>query len=87
MEAMAAGLPVVATHVGAEGVEATAEDGLCVSDDPAEQARYIIGLLTDVDGRQRLSLRARAYVRAHHEWSEEIGKMYREYELLTNARK
>lgn len=87
MEAMAAGLPVVATHVGAEGVEATAEDGLYVSDDPAEQARYIIGLLTDVGGRQRLSRRARAYVRAHHEWSEEIGKMYREYELLTNARK
>ncbi|MFM8436830.1 MAG: glycosyltransferase family 4 protein [Candidatus Kapaibacterium sp.] len=85
MEAMAAGLPVVATEVGAEGVEATEADGLFVSDDPVMQARHIVALITDPAACATASARARASVRSRHEWSVEIGKMFDEYRLLTSA--
>jgi glycosyltransferase involved in cell wall biosynthesis len=86
MEAMAAGLPVVATRVGAEGVTATEQDGLIISDDPAVQAQKILECLQDPERRERLSANARLFTQKHHEWRTEIAKIYAEYERITIAR-
>jgi glycosyltransferase involved in cell wall biosynthesis len=86
MEAMAAGLPVVATRVGAEGVTATEQDGLIISDDPSVQAQKILECLQDPERRERLSANARMFTQKHHEWRTEIAKIYAEYKRITNAR-
>jgi glycosyltransferase involved in cell wall biosynthesis len=86
MEAMAAGLPVVATRVGAEGVTATEQDGLIISDDPAVQAQKILECLQDPERRERLSANARMFTQKHHEWRTEIAKIYAEYKRITTAR-
>jgi glycosyltransferase involved in cell wall biosynthesis len=64
LEAMASGLPVVATDVGGvhELVEAGATGYLVPPRDPAALAEALRSLLTDVELRRRLGARARATV-------------------------
>ena len=72
----------VATHIGAEGVEATREEGLIVEDDPQRQADEIIRLLGDFNERTRLSNAAMDYVNQHHEWSASIDRIANYYRRL-----
>ena len=62
LEAFAAGIPVISTRLGAEGL--THNDGeICVlADDPAQFARATIELLRDASNRHALATRARKYV-------------------------
>lgn len=46
-EAMAAGIPVVSTTVGAEGLAVTHRQDICLADDPENFARGVLELLTD----------------------------------------
>jgi sugar transferase (PEP-CTERM/EpsH1 system associated) len=72
LEAMAAGLPVVGTSQAFEGIAATEEDGIRIADDPQRFAKELVTLLTGNDTlRQHCALRARRYVEAHHQWSEQ----------------
>jgi glycosyltransferase involved in cell wall biosynthesis len=45
LQALGVGRPVVATPIGAEGIEAREEDGLFVRDEPAELAAAVVALL------------------------------------------
>jgi glycosyltransferase involved in cell wall biosynthesis len=58
MEALAAGKAVVATSVGAEGLESGRGRALLVSDDPAEFAKDVVLLLRNRERRQSLRLGA-----------------------------
>ncbi len=62
LEAFAAGIPVVSTRLGAEGL--AREDGeLCaLADDPAQFARKILDLFDDHDAASQMALRARKEV-------------------------
>ncbi len=62
LEAFAAGIPVVSTRLGAEGL--AEEDGaLCaLADDPAGFAERIVGLLDQPERARELAVRARAEV-------------------------
>jgi GT2 family glycosyltransferase/glycosyltransferase involved in cell wall biosynthesis len=62
LEAFAAGIPVVSTRVGAEGL--AREDGaVCrVADDPADFAECVVELLADPEGAAKMAERARAEV-------------------------
>ena len=62
LEAMAAGLPVVSTTAGNNGIEGTNGHHLFFSDNPAELAQSIVQLCTDDTLWQTLSANARAYV-------------------------
>ncbi len=68
LEAMATGLPVVTTTVGAEGIAVTAGHHLLIADDAAAFAAATIDLLTDASLCARL--RAAAYERAveRYDW-------------------
>ena len=62
LEAFAAGIPVVSTHLGAEGL-ATKDGEVCaLSDDPAEFADRIIDLFKDPERARQLAIRARELV-------------------------
>ncbi len=54
-QSLAAGLPVVTTPVGAEGLHATDGADLMIAEDPAEQAARIVQILTDDELWGRLS--------------------------------
>jgi glycosyltransferase involved in cell wall biosynthesis len=80
LEAMARGLPVVATRVGGNPeVVIEGETGLLVSaSDPLELARAMVGLHLDPDTGRRMGLAGRVRV----EKLFDIQRMVREYEAL-----
>ena len=63
VEAMAHGVPVVSTALGAEGLGGTERLHLLVADEPHEIAAAIAALLADDELWRRLSDRGRAHVR------------------------
>jgi polysaccharide biosynthesis protein PslH len=69
LEAMAMGKPVVATRVGAEGLDVKHDHDILVADSPAEQAREISRLLDDAGLRARLGRNARATAVTNYSWA------------------
>jgi GT2 family glycosyltransferase/glycosyltransferase involved in cell wall biosynthesis len=65
LEAFAAGIPVVSTSVGAEGL--AKEDGVicALSDDPAQFAERVLALFKNPDAAAQMAMRARAEVVAN----------------------
>ncbi|MEW6441345.1 MAG: glycosyltransferase [bacterium] len=61
-EAMAAGLPVVTTSIGAEGLGASSGEHLLVADAPAELAAAISSLCRDAALWERISRRGRRFI-------------------------
>ena len=66
LEALAHGVPVVATPVGAEGLSVDARRGVLIAADPADFARACATLLADPARAARLGAAGRAWVRRHH---------------------
>jgi glycosyltransferase involved in cell wall biosynthesis len=60
LEAFAAGVPVVATTVGAYGLDVIAATDLHITDDPGQFADDIVALLNDASGRQAMGRAGRA---------------------------
>jgi sugar transferase (PEP-CTERM/EpsH1 system associated) len=70
LEAMAMGLPVVATTPAYEGLDAPEGAGIEVADDPAVFAERVVGLLRDDARRLEAGRRARAHVETRHKWAD-----------------
>lgn len=68
LQAMAAGIPVVSTTVGAEGLPVTSPEHLQITDDPARFAESCLLLLDDPEKTARLSVRAESFVRDRANW-------------------
>jgi glycosyltransferase involved in cell wall biosynthesis len=81
LEAMAAGVPVVATNVG--GTPEIVQDGrtglLVPPGDPAALAAGITRVLDDPPAAARMAVAARAYVEANHGWPRIIDEYDRLY--------
>ena len=67
-EAMAAGVPVVSTAIGAEGLPLRSGEHLLIADSAAEQVSAIRALLEDPAYAAALAARALAFVREHCSW-------------------
>jgi glycosyltransferase involved in cell wall biosynthesis len=69
LEAMAAGVPVVSTRLGAEGIDA--EDGvhILLADSGPEIAAAISRIVSSAELRCRLTAAARALVASRYDWS------------------
>jgi glycosyltransferase involved in cell wall biosynthesis len=64
LEAFAAGIPVVSTRIGAEGLTDGDRSVCLLADEPAEFAERVLELLADPAKREELARRARAEVEA-----------------------
>ncbi|MCF7838831.1 MAG: glycosyltransferase family 4 protein [Candidatus Marinimicrobia bacterium] len=72
LEAMAAGVPVVSTTHGMEGIPAQNGDQCLLADHPRLLAQHVNLLLEDDDLRRRLSRDARAFAAARFSWPRVI---------------
>lgn len=68
LEAMAAGLPVVTTSRGSEGISALSGEHLLVADSPAEFAAACLRLLTEPTLARSLAANARQLVEDNYWW-------------------
>ena len=69
LEAMAAGVPVVSTVLGAEGLTATPGEHYLLADSSAQMLAALQGLLADPARAERLSAAGRDFVHRRHDWS------------------
>jgi glycosyltransferase involved in cell wall biosynthesis len=68
LEAMAAGIPVVSTSVGAEGLNCVPGKHLLIADEPDSFVSAIESILTDAELAERLSSEARLLVENQYSW-------------------
>ncbi|CAI4032258.1 Glycosyltransferase [Nitrospira tepida] len=68
LEAMAAGLPVVTTSIGLQGIEAEAGREVILADDLPALGEALCGLLTDPWMRADLGRSARNLIEARYDW-------------------
>jgi glycosyltransferase involved in cell wall biosynthesis len=87
LDAMAAGLPVVATSQGNEGIGAISEEEIIVADDPAEFAQRTIELLKDGDRRKTMGQKGLDFVRRNFSWNQIIGRLEAVYQECLSAPK
>ena len=82
LEAMAAGVPVVSTTLGAEGLEVRHDENILIADTNEQFAEAIINLNENEAQRQELSHAARALVSSRYDWSSLGDELFRTYEEL-----
>jgi glycosyltransferase involved in cell wall biosynthesis len=85
LEAMAAGVPVVASRVAAGGVDAVAREHFLVADTPEEHAAAILRVLDDEGERARLAAAGRARMLSHHDWESSMQRLDRIIERCLGA--
>lgn len=72
VESMAAGLPVVSTSVGAQGLHAaTAGEHFLLADGPEAFVAHTAALLLNEGARTRMAAAARAFVEEHYSWARQ----------------
>jgi len=77
VEAFAVGTPVVATSIGAEGVEAEPGADYIAADGPEAQANEIITLLADDTRREQIAARARQVAVERYGWDAAAADLLR----------
>jgi glycosyltransferase involved in cell wall biosynthesis len=80
LEAMALGVPLVATPICCEGLPVVPGKHLLVAEDAAQFASAIEELLDNPAKRENIIHSARAYVERHHNWSESVEALSKSYE-------
>jgi len=68
-EAMATGIPVIATRIGAEGLPVNHGEHVLLADAPADFARETVALLTQPEQRQRIGQAGLRLVREQFGWA------------------
>lgn len=79
LEAMAMGVPCVATRLACQALNVREGSDLMVADTPEGFASAVCDLLEDAARRQQLGERGRRYVEIHHDWNQIGEKLVRIY--------
>lgn len=82
LEAMAMGLPVVATSISADGINSSEENGLFIANDYNSFAESMIYLMKNPQIAQNKGLNARNFVVQHYSWEANVKLMIDEFEKL-----
>jgi sugar transferase (PEP-CTERM/EpsH1 system associated) len=77
LEAMAAGVPVVASIIAARGVDAVAPDHLLTAATPEEYVDAILSIVGDASQRARLAHAGRERMLSHHAWLQSMRRLDR----------
>jgi glycosyltransferase involved in cell wall biosynthesis len=86
LDAMAAGIPVVTTKYGNEGIGAMSGEEVLVADATDTYADAVVRLLSDPEANRRIGERGRDFVRGAYS-AEAIGRIVlKTYQELLSAR-
>jgi len=77
-EAMAMGIPVVSTRIGAEGLPVTDQADILLADTPEDFARAILDLFSNAQRREQIGRNGLALVRGGYSW-ERITRIFESY--------
>ena len=86
LEAMAAGIPVVSTRLGAEGIDIEHNVHILSADNGPEIIAAVGLIVSSIETRNRLTAAARALVVARYDWSVIGEQLYRIHYDLVQAR-
>lgn len=86
LEAMAAGVPVVSTSQGAEGLEVSSGENILLADGPRQLAEAITRVIDDEELRQRLVRSGRQLINERYDWSTVGTELFAHYRRLLAAR-
>jgi polysaccharide biosynthesis protein PslH len=75
LEAMAMGIPVVASNIAAAGVDAVPGEHLLTADAPAELCEQILRVMENPNERARLARVGRARVLSNHAWPNSMKRL------------
>ena len=79
LEAMASGVPVVATPRVVGGLQAQPDQDLLVGEDADQLARHIVQLIDDAALRREIGAAGRRYVERYHSWSQIVNTLAQIY--------
>ena len=85
LEAMASGVPVVATSLAASAFDFVSGRELLVADDAAEFASAVSRLLRDPDEAKAIALRARRRVEERYGWERSVADLERIYASVARS--
>lgn len=87
LEAMASGVPVVATPYAVSAIEAIRGEHLLVAEDAQGLAECVLRLLKDATLRERLARNARCLVEARYSWQRSVAALEEVYLRAVNKRR
>jgi glycosyltransferase involved in cell wall biosynthesis len=79
LEAMAIGLPVIATSVASEGINGNDQEGLFIRDRVEEWVDTIVSLLKEPENTEHLRIKAQTFIRENYSWKKNVDIMINEY--------
>jgi len=82
LEAMAAGMPVISTSIGAEGLNVTNGDNILLADEPSDFADAVLRVFLDKDLARSLSENGRRLVESQYDWRIIARKLDDAYQSL-----
>ena len=82
LEAMAAGVPVVSTTLGAEGLDVHDGEDILIADTNEQLAEKIVSVIESEELRQRLSAGGRALVSERYDWSRLGANLFETFQQL-----
>jgi len=82
LEAMAMGKAVVATPLGARGIECTNKKDMIITDSPDEFAEYVIKLLSEESLRYKIGKNARKLVIEKYSWESVTEELHNAFEEI-----
>ncbi len=86
LEAMSMGVPVIATSLGAEGIDVVDEENILLADSAESMVNAIARAVQDADLRGRLISAARRLVRERYDWAIIGESLYRTHLELAQSR-
>jgi glycosyltransferase involved in cell wall biosynthesis len=87
LQALALGVPTVATRLALEGTTAVHERDVLVAESAEEVAEAVVRIATDAALRHRLSAAGRTYVEQSHQWSVLVRRYEAELEAIVEKRR
>ena len=87
LEAFAAGIPVISTTIGAEGLGCKDGEFCALADQPAEFAERVLALLEDPAGAAAMAARARAEVESNWDMAAITTRLVDGYRAMVKAKR